>query len=699
MRPSDAVPIDAPPFLVDGNDTPALVVDAHGTVLSGTPDARAFLGHRLDLPFPSDSALIAPDASHTAGTFSGETTLLTAAGAPECYRYTARLLAPVSDGGPTWLVLLARTDVPATGQDARDRAERRSRLAHVAAMSIGTTLDLHDMADRLARLLVPDFADLAVVDIPVTVLESNEPPRALIEGVSGLRRVAVVSEDGRVPPGFGAVGEIMPVVGSSMPLAPVSEGSVVLASDMDELREALRVSPEDAVKLIPRGGHAMVAAPLVVQDRMLGVLAAWRLGTEGDYDLDDAEMLVEITSRGALGFDNARRYAREHRTALALQRSLLPPLLAHTPAARTAGTYVPARDEAGVGGDWFDVLPLSSLRTGFVVGDVVGHGLGSTVAMGRLRTAVQTVADLDLEPGELLGHLDDLVVSRWLGHDADTGSPDLAAVGATVLYAIYDPVDARCTIAAAGHPPPLVLRPGRAPEFLELSPGPPLGVGGMPFETVDIELPPGSLIAFYTDGLVERRGGDIGDGMARFAEVMARHRDQALETIGPEVLAEMDPPHDDDVALLLAATRVLPEGSVAEWELPADPSVVSRARELTAEQLVRWGLGELAFTSELVVSELITNAIRYGGSPVGLRLIRDDILVCEVSDPSNSQPRMRRAVATDEGGRGLFLVAQMTSRWGSRYRRTGKTIWAEQSMDPSESPFGERLLDIYDVDL
>ncbi|WP_436789184.1 ATP-binding SpoIIE family protein phosphatase [Yinghuangia sp. YIM S10712] len=692
MRSSDAAHLDAP-FLIDGKATPAIVVDAYGTVLSGTADVRGLVGRRLDLRLPPLSPPPTPDTA----AFSGETTLLSATGEPECYRYSARVLDPLASGGPTWLLLLARTDPPATWQTARDRAERRARLAHTAAMSIGTTLDIDEMAERLAGILVPDLADMAVVDIPVTVLESDEPPPTRL-ALRRLRRVAIVSKDGRVPPSFGAVGEIMPMVGTAVPIAPVGDGSVVIATDMDNFRDALGVSDDDARKLIPRGARGMIAAPMVVHERVLGVLAAWRLDSESVFDMEDAEMLVEITSRGALGFDNARRYAREHRTAVALQRSLLPPLLTHTPAARTAGTYVPAGDEAGVGGDWFDVLPLSSLRTGFVVGDVVGHGLGATVAMGRLRTAVQTVADLELEPGELLSRLDDLVVSRWLEHDADSALPDVGALGATVLYAVYDPVDARCTIAGAGHPPPLVLRPGREPEFVELTPGPPLGVGGMPFDAVETELPPGSLIAFYTDGLVERRGGDIGAGMARFAEAMARHRDQTLETIGTDVLAELDIPRDDDVALLLAETRVLPAGAVAEWELPADPSVVGRARELTTRQLARWGLDELAFTTELVVSELITNAIRYGGSPVGLRLIRDEVLVCEVSDPSNSQPRLRRAVPTDEGGRGLFLVAQMTSRWGSRYRRSGKTIWAEQSMDPSESPLGERLLNVLDVD-
>ncbi len=260
------------------------------------------------------------------------------------------------------------------------------------------------------------------------------------------------------------------------------------------------------------------------------------------------------------------------------------------------------------------------------------------------------------------------------------------AVGATCLYAVYDPVSRSCTVASAGHPPPAVVRPDGTVEYVRLNPGPPLGVGGLPFEPVEFEVEQGSVLVLYTDGLVERGEGDLDEGMAELrarllkADVLRR----PLKEVGRDVTAGLPPVRlPDDVTLLLARTRTVAPQDIASWTLGADPVVVSRARRLVTEQLELWGLDDLVFPTELVVSELVTNAIRYAGGPVGVRLIRAGALICEVSDPSSTQPRMRRALATEEGGRGLFLVAQVSSRWGSRYTRAGKTIWSEQPL-PAE---------------
>jgi anti-sigma regulatory factor (Ser/Thr protein kinase) len=289
---------------------------------------------------------------------------------------------------------------------------------------------------------------------------------------------------------------------------------------------------------------------------------------------------------------------------------------------------------------------------------------------------VRTLAELELDPAELLTRADDLV--QQLAGETDPEHRDV--VGATCLYALYDPVTGRCTLASAGHPPPVVVGPGGAAHRIELSPGPPLGVGGMPFENTELGLEPGSVLVLYTDGLIAHHGPDLEAGMRWLTDELARlcRPGRALEEIGRALLADTDPALRDDIALLLARTRTLPAESVAVWEFPADPACVTEARTAATRQLAAWRLDELAFTTELVVSELITNAVRYAGSPIGLRLIRDHLLVCEVSDPRNTQPRLRRARISDEGGRGLFLVAQLTSRWGSRYGQSGKTIWAEQ---------------------
>ena len=421
----------------------------------------------------------------------------------------------------------------------------------------------------------------------------------------------------------------------------------------------------------------MIAAPLVARGRALGVAAFVRFLTPESpdpFDEDDVSLAVELTSRAAVCVDNARRYTRERSTALGLQRSLLPKAMAGQAAVEFASRYLPALSQAGVGGDWFDVIPLSGTRVALVVGDVVGHGIHASVTMGRLRTAVWTLADVDLPPDELLTHLDDLV-GHLAADESTTGE-----VGATCLYAVYDPVSGNCTLASAGHSPPAVLYPDGAVNMIEVSAGPMLGVGGLPFEATEVRLPEGSVLALYTDGLVEARDLDVDTGTAALCTALAApaaNLEDACDTVLKALLPERPA---DDVALLLARTRALDAERVAVWDLPADPAMVADARQYATDQLTRWGLDEAAFVTELVVSELVTNAIRYGGAPIQLRLIRDRNLICQVSDASSTSPHLRRARTYDEGGRGLLLVAQLTERWGTRPSGTGKTIWAEQEL-------------------
>nr|QIY92889.1 SpoIIE family protein phosphatase [Streptomyces sp. S1D4-11] len=337
-----------------------------------------------------------------------------------------------------------------------------------------------------------------------------------------------------------------------------------------------------------------------------------------------------------------------------------------------------------MGGDWFDVIPLSGARVALVVGDVVGHGINAAVTMGRLRTAVHTLADMDLPPEELLAHLDDLVIRLAEEEDQNDEAIATAVLGATCLYAVYDPVTRRCTMARAGHPPPAIAVPGGSVTFPDLPAGPPLGLGALPFESAELELQ-GSLIALYTDGLIETCDQDIDVGLTRLSDVLPKPG-LVLEDLCTLVVdALLTGPQTDDVALLLARTRALSPNQVASWDLPTDPAIVASARSLTVRQLTEWGLEELEMTTELVVSELVTNAIRHATGPIRLRLIRQDVLICEVSDTSNTSPRLRHARTTDEGGRGLFLVAQMTRRWGTRYIAAGKLIWAEQDLPRGRS--------------
>ncbi|SBW22466.1 protein serine/threonine phosphatase with GAF(s) sensor(s) [Candidatus Protofrankia californiensis] len=232
------------------------------------------------------------------------------------------------------------------------------------------------------------------------------------------------------------------------------------------------------------------------------------------------------------------------------------------------------------------------------------------------------------------------------------------------------------------------------------SAGPPLGLGGLPFESVELELLDGSLIALFTNSPIESgdrgAGADVGSdagadadtdvGFARLSRVLTGSSStSSLEQICDNVLEALLPGGvpTDDVAVLLARTQGMDASQVAIWDLPADPAVVAQARQMATDQLAAWGLEEASFVTELVVSELVTNAIRHAVAPIQLRLIHESSLICEVSDASITAPHLRRARVFDEGGRGLLLVAQFTQRWGTRHTPHGKTIWAEQPLPTS----------------
>ncbi|WP_436315791.1 SpoIIE family protein phosphatase [Streptomyces bauhiniae] len=557
------------------------------------------------------------------------------------------------------------------------RAERRLDLLTKAQAGISATLDVARTAQELADVLVPTLGDVAWVALAEAVLEGDEPPKMLGPGRWNLRRVGVAPDEGW-PTGLPAAGAVPPALPDHPLLRSIGQGETVLLPDLDSVIAAAEGHWELAHLFVPEHGHSVIAAPLFARGLVLGTVVVWRTRRAAPFGQEDADLLTEMASRAAVGVDNARRYTREHRAAVALQRRMLPAATTDTPAAETMGFYVPAGGGAEIGGDWYDVIPLPSFRVALVAGDVTGHGLAATATMGRLRTAVDTLADLELDPDELLTHLDDLVQQLQLEapHQGDT-------VGASCLYAVYDPVTCQCTVASAGHPPPLVIRPDGTVESVENSPGPLLGVGGMPFEATTFDVEPGSIIAVYTKGVIYRDDHDPDAGLRRLTDRLARFAGpgRALDDAGHELLRSLgDAPARDDMALLLARTRAIAPANTATWEFPADPSAVAAARKAAAGQLAAWGLDEVSFTTELVVSELVTNAVRYAGGPVGLRLIRGDVLVCEVNDPSNTQPRLRRARWSDEGGRGLFLIAQLTTRWGSRYTRSGKTIWTEQPL-------------------
>ncbi|WP_328859598.1 SpoIIE family protein phosphatase [Streptomyces sp. NBC_00306] len=549
--------------------------------------------------------------------------------------------------------------------DISDRYEAQQRLALLveAGRSIGTVLDVVRTAEEVAEVAVPDFADTVTVDLASGVLEGEE------QGPGGSEATALVRVAARPEPAFGPDDPAR-----TKPPAPVEYPT---GSLQDRSLSSGGLVLEDNTLVVPlrAGGN------------VLGLVTFARQSPSAAFDRGEVALADELAARTAVSIDNARRFTRERRASLALQRQLLPQHLPQQSAVDLAYRYLPTDDVTGVGGDWFDVIALSGSRVGLVVGDVVGHGLQAAATMGRLRTTVRALAQLDLTPDELLTRVDDLVGQSADEPSAGSGAQDPPhddATGATCLYAVYDPVTRRCTMARAGHLPPAIVAPDGRVSFPALPAGPPLGLGGLPFESMDIELPVGSLLALFTDGLIESRDRDIDQGLDALGRVLGERRG-SLEELCDRTLSELLPGGTtaDDTALLLVRTRELGPGKVVDWELPAEAVAVGHARGLAAEQLHEWGLDDLVFSTELVVSELVTNAIRHAEGPLHLRLILDRSLLCEVADTGHTSPHLRHSAEDDEGGRGLFIVAQLVHRWGTRYTPSGKTIWTEQPF-PSE---------------
>ncbi|MFI1044285.1 SpoIIE family protein phosphatase/ATP-binding protein [Streptomyces griseoruber] len=574
-------------------------------------------------------------------------------------------------GGPEGSVATLRDSTELRALSGRAEAAReRLDLLYAAGVGIGTSLDVTRTAEELTELAVPRFADFVTVDLFDAVLAGEEP-----EARGALRRTAMSGVRKGSP--LYAVGERIRFVDSAPQARALETERAVLEARLAEAPGWRAQDLERTEQIMEFGIHSLITVPVRAGALVLGVVSFLRSERPEPFDPEEVALAEELVARAAVSIDNARRFTREHGLAVTLQRSLLPRTLPEQNALDIAYRYLPA--QAGVGGDWFDVLPLSGARVALVVGDVVGHGLHAAATMGRLRTAVHNFSALDLPPEELLGLLDELVTRIDQDEAADGAHGPVS--GATCLYAIYDPVSRRCIMARAGHPPPALVHPDGRVEYPDVPAGLPLGLGGLPFETVELELAEGSRLVLYTDGLVEDRQRDIDTGLELLRTALERSADGTPEEACRSVLDELLPARpNDDIALIVAHTRALGADRVAEWDVPVDPAAVGEVRSAVVRQLAVWELEELSFTTELILSELVTNAIRYGIAPVRVRLLRDRTLICEVSDASSTSPHLRYAAMTDEGGRGLFLVAQLTDRWGTRYTPTGKVIWAEQPL-------------------
>ncbi|MEZ0070199.1 PAS domain S-box-containing protein [Streptacidiphilus sp. MAP12-20] len=556
-------------------------------------------------------------------------------------------------------------------------AQSRLALLNDASTRIGTTLDLQRTAEELVELVVPRFADFVTVDLLDAVVQDGvgeyDEPVMPADGRVLMRAVAVGEADGE---SMVRAADQVGVVSSSAAIYAESlrTGRSILFAEVDEeIMHRITSHPDRVEPALRAGVHSYLMVPLLARGAVLGGAEFIRMRNPTPFGPADVALAEELSARAAVCIDNARLYRRERNNALMLQHSLLPQEVRTTPGLDIAYRYLPASVISEVGGDWFDVIPLSCGRVALVVGDVMGHGMRAAASMGQLRTAARTLISMDLSPDRVLRRLDETASAMGDGQFA------------TCVCAVFDPVDGSTTLACAGHLPPVLVDPDGLPRLLDLPTGAPLGVGGVPFQSVDLTLPGDALLCLYTDGLVERRGRDLDVGLELLRRTVAERRDSLEERcdLVLETLAAAS--SEDDIAVIMARVLRRQPDWIAGLPLSRDPEVVGVARRFVRDTLDSWHLPSLRDATELLVSELVSNALLHSEKPTRLRLIRDRVLSVAVEDTDGHAPRLRHAKADDEGGRGMHLVNELSHRWGSRATPDGKVVWFELEL-PAGAP-------------
>jgi PAS domain S-box-containing protein len=638
--------------------------------------------------------------------------------------YTRAYAVPLRhpSGSVEGLVIFGREALRSNQRD-QDRYGLLERIGERLAAS----LELQQTLRRVADTLVPQFADHCFID--------------LFSGDKLVRRVSRHARDWTPPPGTWAdVGETVEYPAGHFCAKAMARRDAVLIEDVvaDRMK-----APSPASKRLGDevGVTSIISAPLLARGELLGVMSLALSGVsvrpDPHYDGFDRDLIGAIASRVALAIDNAMLFEEERETALAFQKHLLPgdrppPL----DGLEIAWRYEPARPleshgqgiQTQVGGDWYDVIPLSAGRVGLVIGDVEGRGARAAAVMGQLRAALRAFAQDDKPPADILTKLDEWV--RTMSTPARTGTAEAEQTPlVSVTYFVYDAWSRILSFANAGHQPPLLILDGEVGQLEASGRGAMLGVrqpgvgGDIRYEEEIRELPPGSTLVLYTDGLIERRPKDDGDYHSReqarelLYQAVRKAARGDVESIANAAFEAVPGDIDDDVAIVVV--RTAPSRlQVEERTFPAEPIMVSEARRLAAETFADWGmLDERSELACLLVSEVVTNVVLHaantptprrefvlegalGVDGLGgfddtwdmpdltrrepatkeftLRLRRGEKAVwVEVLDKDMRLPRIRSAGETDEGGRGLYLVDQLAARWGSRPTHDGKAVWFE----------------------
>jgi serine phosphatase RsbU (regulator of sigma subunit)/anti-sigma regulatory factor (Ser/Thr protein kinase) len=601
----------------------------------------------------------------------------------------------------------ASKESPGTALAARGSAGQLEQVRYIGAATrrISRGIDLDEILLGLCRAAVPAFADAILVylrdplpvgdDRPARPLmlrlrRSDRLPDGTPEAITVAENSNLLSERSSPERYFdsaagavdvsldGPLAEVLrkvhPVLGDSAQASAALDELLLSCADGPPIAEGDGGARDGQPFAFPSGRRAILV-PMRGRRRVIGATVLLRDHTRSAFGPDDLPVASQLATQTALGVDKALLYSREARFTDTLQREMLPGALPQPPGIQLASRYLPAAESERIGGDWYDAIPLPGGRVALVIGDVKGHSVTSAAVMGQLRTTVQTLAGLDLAPQEVLYHLDEQV--QRLGQDRM----------ATCVYAVYDPIEHRVAIANAGHPPPMLLHPDGLAEVLRVVPEAPIGVGGVPFEAVELPAPAGATLLLYTDGLVESRARDVWGGIGLLRERLHAACSivcpPPLEPLCDEVLKILGPgDRDDDVALLAARFEGIAPHDVAYWTLNPRPDTAGQARRLVRGVLQHWNLESLTQNAELLVSEVVTNAIHYAERPITLRLLRTDVLRCEVGDEEPTMPRIRYPQLEDERGRGLYIVNRIAQRWGATRLNNGKVVWFELPLPP-----------------